>query len=63
MEALAEAGFADTHQILSGEGRQAGLSIRACQHDAHQLGLLMRIEPGGASIAPAVVECPDRRHR
>src|SRR5271166_1794381 len=57
MEGLAEAGFADAHQILARESRYTiGLRIGASQNDAHQLGLLLRFEPRRAPLAPAIAQ-------
>jgi hypothetical protein len=38
------------------EGREAALRIGACQHDADQFGLLLRLKPWRAPIAPAIVK-------
>ena len=39
--------------------KTAGLWIRPIQHDVHQLGLLLRVERGRPTIAPAVGEAVD----
>ena len=60
MHAFAEALLADAHQVLERVGRKTvGLWIRPSQHDAHQLGLLLRVERGRPTIAPAVGEAVD----
>src|SRR3954452_16128114 len=60
MHPLAEALLADIGQVLERVGRTtAGLWIGPIQHDAHQLGLLLRVERGRPTIAPAVGEAVD----
>src|SRR3954468_22101671 len=60
MHPLAEALLADIGQVLERVGRTtAGLWIGPIQHGAHQLGLLLRVERGRATIAPAVGEAVD----
>ena len=60
MHPLAEPLLADAHQVLEREGRQAArLRIGPGKHNAHQLGLLLRVELGRTPIAPAVGEPVD----
>jgi hypothetical protein len=60
MHTLAEALLADIGQVLKRVGRKtAGLWIRPIQNDVHQLGLLLRVERGRLTIAPAVGKAVD----
>ena len=60
MHPLAEALLADIGQVLQRVGRKtAGLWIRPIQHDVHQLGLLLCVERGRPTIAPAVGKAVD----